>query len=835
MLPGRLMRGCRLNTLQDTGSAQRRRKGQSLAEFAITLPILLILTFGVIEFGRIFQAWVTLQNSARAAVRYASTGQYYDDRYELKLKFDTSNPAVTLNDATGLIPCVDDGTDSVNPPRSWSAPSVDQRGTIIDIYPNNAGDPNDKISVYDGGLESLFATWNGGKNCDPRSEADQETRKDMARLLSIFEEARKGAGGLSLEDNSWTLPPDNTSITGWPWFAVWEVPNPRESNRGWFDVVVCSTRKFDDSRNEKYYSRVDAGNVAEVNSRFVTYLGDQTLRVTKVGDPLTGTDLSADPASDPRLPQAGCLLNEVPASTLGGMLDNTGKPWLDAGGPADTVTVIVTFNHPLITPLGLAPFIKMQARRSAIVESFRSSDPQQAFGDVPALEQQPPTDTPKPTFTFTATYTASATYTKTPLPSVTPTNTQAPPFTCSLITAKPVVNGSSDGIFGNTIAIDIENKNTSATFLTRVLFRWPTILDYRDMFMEEMALNGAPHWQGMDKSDVNSATNSTDTNTDASIPANFFQNSPEVDRTIAGNDTGNWTAMLGNGPPLLQQYVSINNFSGTTFYLFNPLSPTVPCAIPLTLTPPTNTPVGNPQFTNTPTRTPDCASTQVSVRFIGFEQFGIVRLEVVNNRNVVSPMSDFTIQWRQRLPGILTLDRVTTVAPFGQPGSVEVWRSSGPTQDATPPTAGRTEGTWVQNYTFPPNSITPLLIDFGGVAGRLSDSGIGMTPSDFNGTQFRIGCGGSGGSGGGGGGSSGLIDLSNNPTPVPTSPPGPSNTPRPTYTPSKTFTPGPPTATRTPGPTLPPQPTNTPRPPPTATTPPPPPTMPGGGCIDGCG
>jgi hypothetical protein len=46
-----------------TGLHNQRRTGQTLAEFAITLPILLLLLFGIIEFGRIFQAWVTLQNS----------------------------------------------------------------------------------------------------------------------------------------------------------------------------------------------------------------------------------------------------------------------------------------------------------------------------------------------------------------------------------------------------------------------------------------------------------------------------------------------------------------------------------------------------------------------------------------------------------------------------------------------------------------------------------------------------------------------------------------------------------------------------------------------------
>jgi hypothetical protein len=834
------MRGCRLNTLQDTGQAQRRHKGQTLAEFAITLPILLILLFGIIEFGRIFQAWVTLQNSARAAVRYASTGQYFEDKFPMKtdmfVTLDTAASLGTGNDPNSVIPCVDDKPPVVPPAASWTS-TLDQRGNQTTL---------DGVKAYTGGLESIFATWYGGLNCDPRNPDHDELRKDMMRLLSIFEEARKGAGGLALEQNSWALPADKTNITGFPLFEVWKVPNPRETGKGWFNVVVCSTRSG--TRNnatlmDNYYGRVDATGATPVDSVFVTYLGDQTLRVVKPGDPNFGRDLSSSPSSNPRLPQAGCMLNELDPSRIpsvspapaNGFLDNLGKPWLDAGGPSDTVTVIVTFNHPLVTPLGLAPYIKMQARRSAIVEAFRTSSLQQAFDPAPGLEIQPPTLTLPPTNTPTQTFTPTATGSTTPVPTATPTNTQTLPFSCTRITATPVFNGTSPGVFGNTISIDIKNDNSQATFLTRVIFKWPTILDYPNMFVSEMALNGAPHWQGMDKSDLGSATNTTDTNTDGSIPPNFFVNTQESDRTISGSDTGNWTGLLGNGPTLLQQYVSINNFGGTTFYLFNPLTPGTPCVIPLTLTPPTNTPVGLPNRTNTPTFTPDCASNQVSVRWIGFEQFGIVRLEVVNNRNVVSPMTDFTIMWNQRLPGILTLDRVTTVAPFGQPGSIEIWRASSATQDSTPPTGGHTEGTWVQNYTFPPNSITALLIDFGGVSGLLSAGSVGMTPSDFNGTQFRIGCGGAGGSGGAGGTNSGLINLSEAPTPAPTNTPGPSNTPRPTLPPTKTFTPGPPTATRTVGPSPTPRPTNTPKPPPTATTPPPPPTLPGGGCIDGCG
>jgi len=42
---------------------------QSMVEFAMALPVLLLLTFGVVEFGRLLQAWLALENGARFAVR----------------------------------------------------------------------------------------------------------------------------------------------------------------------------------------------------------------------------------------------------------------------------------------------------------------------------------------------------------------------------------------------------------------------------------------------------------------------------------------------------------------------------------------------------------------------------------------------------------------------------------------------------------------------------------------------------------------------------------------------------------------------------------------------
>ena len=52
----------------------KTNRGQALVEFAIILPLLLLLIFGVIEFGRIFGAELTVNNSAREGARLGAIG-----------------------------------------------------------------------------------------------------------------------------------------------------------------------------------------------------------------------------------------------------------------------------------------------------------------------------------------------------------------------------------------------------------------------------------------------------------------------------------------------------------------------------------------------------------------------------------------------------------------------------------------------------------------------------------------------------------------------------------------------------------------------------------------
>ncbi len=56
------------------GSSRERGRGQSLVEFALVLPVLILILLITVDFGRVFLGWVTLNNAARIAANYAASG-----------------------------------------------------------------------------------------------------------------------------------------------------------------------------------------------------------------------------------------------------------------------------------------------------------------------------------------------------------------------------------------------------------------------------------------------------------------------------------------------------------------------------------------------------------------------------------------------------------------------------------------------------------------------------------------------------------------------------------------------------------------------------------------
>jgi hypothetical protein len=164
---------------------------QGLVEFSLALPILLMLVFGVIEFGRLLQAWLALENGARFGVRYAITGSY-DPQY------------------------------------------CDEAGQALNLY-------NDDW-LSDSNVDCIV-TPAVGANETQRKAAEDKTSllQDWARLASIRDAAMSGATGVAWDqtvsgnylgylDNAFDTNELQTTYRG----------SPQEA--GYFGISICSNR-----------------------------------------------------------------------------------------------------------------------------------------------------------------------------------------------------------------------------------------------------------------------------------------------------------------------------------------------------------------------------------------------------------------------------------------------------------------------------------------------------------------------------------------------------------------------------------------------------------------
>jgi len=87
----------------------RDDSGTSLLEAALITPLLLLLTFAIIDFGAVFYAYLALENGVSMATRYAVTGQRMDDpgmpgvqlsrEESIKAAMRQATPTLTIPDA----------------------------------------------------------------------------------------------------------------------------------------------------------------------------------------------------------------------------------------------------------------------------------------------------------------------------------------------------------------------------------------------------------------------------------------------------------------------------------------------------------------------------------------------------------------------------------------------------------------------------------------------------------------------------------------------------------------------------------------------------------------
>lgn len=682
--------------------ATSARRGQTLVEFALTLPILLMLMFGVIEFARIFQAWITLQNAARTAARYAVTGQWDED---------------ILAQAMGYTIPV-------------GLTEEQRRQVVLDtLMPCTEG-------------EDVAFRRHWGYDCQPGSAEDQWLREDVARIPSIVDRARIGAAGLALK------PGDHYVGLQYPDEYDLHTGAITDSEPGWFHVWICSSRP---------------GVYSDVPARYKP----------------------SERRSD-RL----CQVQEP------GMEDVN---QYDPGGPGDAVEIVVFFNHPLITPLGLADYIQLQARRVMINESFRSTrviniPPALALPTFTPSNTPLPTNTPLPSETPTITLTPS----HTPSATSTATTTPTPAPLCSLLFLDDV------RLVDNLLEIRIENANEyGPVFISRVELQWYQHPTYPGMYVNTMRVGTRTHfWQGPDLTPPTIIDN-TDPGWD--------QDAPTFDkRRFDAHTTTSLRIEFLNGPLHLSDYFVPGAFNGTRLYFstqwgglnYDPLND---CVIDLTGLPtptPTNTLTPTPpgfELTHTPTFTPTPVCTNYEVRFAGFDTNAVVRYTIRNTDIAPAYITGFSINWNsfnRTLPPIY-LDFVAVGGPNAfDPSAVKIWDSTA--QSTTPPTVGNSGGAgWLVNAVILPGQQVDVWLDFDGVAERLDQ--VGYTSYDFNATSFTINfvC-------------YGQYTV---PTPAPTNTPTITRTPSITPTPSITLTPSK-TPTRTSTPTK----TNTPTPGPATAT-----------------
>jgi hypothetical protein len=111
------------------------RRGQTMIEFAMVIPIVALLFMGIFDFSRFFYTQLTLQHAIHEAARFAVTGGVLDDAQGNTMTRAESIKSVITKEATAL--------------------DLDVNRLIVD--PADGGGPSDIVTVT-GNFEFQFVT-----------------------------------------------------------------------------------------------------------------------------------------------------------------------------------------------------------------------------------------------------------------------------------------------------------------------------------------------------------------------------------------------------------------------------------------------------------------------------------------------------------------------------------------------------------------------------------------------------------------------------------------------------------------------------------------------------
>ena len=60
---------------------KKNERGVALLEFALVAPILILLVLGILEFGWLFNGWITINGAAREGARIATVLRVFENNY----------------------------------------------------------------------------------------------------------------------------------------------------------------------------------------------------------------------------------------------------------------------------------------------------------------------------------------------------------------------------------------------------------------------------------------------------------------------------------------------------------------------------------------------------------------------------------------------------------------------------------------------------------------------------------------------------------------------------------------------------------------------------------
>ena len=119
-------------------NCRHKSLGQNLVEFALGLPLLLLLIFGIIDLARVIQAQVTVNNAARQAVRFAITGEQLKDAGGNYIARETTIISKAVASLAGL------PRTTTNDPKEFGFYTVEINSAA---GPGDPGGPNEVVEV----------------------------------------------------------------------------------------------------------------------------------------------------------------------------------------------------------------------------------------------------------------------------------------------------------------------------------------------------------------------------------------------------------------------------------------------------------------------------------------------------------------------------------------------------------------------------------------------------------------------------------------------------------------------------------------------------------------